>query len=69
MNNDPTPPPTRTFLEELTSDLASLTAPDSARFAMYLVIGGLLGIFIRFIYDRYGRSAAETDSVSRSFLS
>ncbi len=60
-------PPAQTFLDELTADISSISSPDSARIAVFLLIGGVLGVYIRLLYDRYGRSTADTDSVSRSF--
>jgi hypothetical protein len=35
--------------------------------AISLIVGGLLSLYIRFLYRRYGTSASDTDSITRVF--
>ena len=56
---------------EYSSDFSGLLwNPDSQtalRMTVWLAVGGLLAIYIRFLYRRCSSSASDTDSVSRVF--
>ena len=59
------PPP------DLTPDVSSLLwNPDSQtalRMTVWLAVGGLLAIYVRFLYRRFSASSSDTDSITRVF--
>jgi len=49
------------------TDLSISSAADSASLFVYLILGGILSIYYRFLYHRFSVSASNTDSVTRVF--
>ena len=58
-------PTVATFWDQLQADVAQLGEVHVWRIGLFLLVGAVLGLYIRLLYDRLGQSAADSDSVAR----
>lgn len=49
------------------TDLSVNSATESASLFVYLILGGILSVYYRFLYHKFSVSASNTDSVTRVF--
>lgn len=61
------PTPGATFLERIQADFLSSGEVQLWRSVLFLLLAAALGLYVRFLYDRVARTAADSDSVSRIF--